>query len=132
MAKVKLVSQITYISTVLDIDTKIMDEIQESINNFVMGVKVGSKHWISKDLLYEHTTKGGFGIIKLNDFCQAIKCSWAKRYCIDNLDDLWAEQLDNFFNLTPDTRKNILSYGPERFNKIINSHIPASFRHTKM
>jgi hypothetical protein len=125
IAKVKLVSQITYISTVLDIDTKIIDEIQDLINNFVMGVKTGSKHWISKDLLYEHTTKGGFGIIKLNDFCDAIKVSWVKRYCIDALDDHWADIIDTAFNLTPDTRKDILTYGPERFNTIINNRIPA-------
>jgi hypothetical protein len=118
IAKVKLISQITYISTVLDIDDKIMDEIQELINNFVMGVKANSKHWISKDLLYEHTSKGGFGIIRLKDFCQAIKCSWVKRYCIDNIDDHWADKLDNIFNTTPDTRKNNLLFGPEHTHQL--------------
>ena len=38
IAKVKLVSQITYIATVLDINYTFLDEIQELINNFVMGI----------------------------------------------------------------------------------------------
>ena len=87
IAKVKLFSQITYISTVLDIPNTLLDEIQELINNFVMGIKSENKHWISKDLLYTPSSKGGFGIIRLHDFTKAIKCSWVKRYCTDMLDD---------------------------------------------
>ena len=90
-----------------------------------MGIKAENKHWISKDLLYTPTTKGGFGIIRLHDFTQAIKCSWVKRYCIDKLDDHWADKLDTFFNLTPDTRHLITKFGPERFNLIISKKIPA-------
>ena len=75
IAKVKLVSQITYIATVLDINYTLLDEIQELINNFVMGIKAENKHWISKDLLYTPTSKGGFGIIRIHDFVKAIKCS---------------------------------------------------------
>ena len=124
ISKVKLVSQITYISTVLDIPNTILDEIQELINNFVMGIKSENKHWISKDLLYTPSSKGGFGIIRLHDFTKAIKCSWVKRYCIDKLDDHWADKLDTFFNLTPDTRFKITKFGPERFNSIINEKFP--------
>ena len=57
----------------------------ELINNFVMGIKAENRNWISKDLLYTPTSKGGFGIIRLHDFTKAIKCSWVKRYCIDKL-----------------------------------------------
>ena len=125
ISKVKLVSQITYIATVLDTHNTLLDEIQELINNFVMGIKAENKHWISKDLLYTPTSKGGFGLIRLNDFTKAIKCSWVKRYCIDKLDDHWADKLDTILNLTPDTRYQITQYGPERFNSIINQQIPA-------
>ena len=124
IAKVKLVSQLTYISTVLDPNHTLLDEIQELINNFVMGHKAQNKHWISKDLLYTSTCKGGFGIIQLHNFTKAIKCSWVKRYCINKLDDHWADKLDSFFNITPDTRHTITKFGPERFNPIINEHIP--------
>ena len=111
-------------ATVLDIDTKIIDTIQDMINSFVLDIKPGGRHWISKDLLYEPTKKGGFGIIKLADFTRAIKCSWIKRYCVDQLDDHLADLLDKHFSLTPNTRKNILTYGPERFNEIIIKNIP--------
>ena len=124
IAKTKLTPQLTYVATVLDIDTKIIDTIQDMINSFVLDIKPGGRHWISKDLLYEPTKKGGFGIIKLADFTRAIKCSWIKRYCVDQLDDHWADLLDKHFSLTPNTRKNILTYGPERFNDIIKKNHP--------
>ena len=94
------------------------------INAFVMGIKPGGKHWISKDLLYTPTSKGGLGLIRLEDFISAIKCSWVKRFCIDKLDDHWADLLDGFFNTVPDTRHTILQFGPERFNKLISLKIP--------
>ena len=120
IAKSKLTPQLTYIATVLDIDPKILNTIQDMINAFVLGIKLGGRHWISKDLLYAPTKNGGFGIINLHHFTQAIKCSWIKRYCIDNLDDHWADLLDKHFNITRESRTSILAYGPERFNKRIN------------
>ena len=89
-----------------------------------MDIKPGGRHWITKKLLYESTQRGGFGIINLTDFTKAIKCSWVKRYCVDKLDDHWADLLDTFFNLTPDTRHELLAYGPECFNVIIKKIIP--------
>ena len=99
--------------------------MQELINNYVMGIKAENRHWISKDLLYTPTCKGGLGLIRLHDFTTAIKCSWVKRYCIDKLDDHWADKLDTLLHLTPHTRNIITKYGPERFNYIINLKIPA-------
>ena len=64
-------------ATVLDIDTQIIDTIQDMINSFVLDIKPGGRHWISKDFLDKH------------------------------------------FSPTPNTRKNILTYGPEHFNEII-------------
>ena len=104
-----------YISTVLTPNINILNEIQVMINNFVMGIKENSKNWISKDLLYTQTSKGGCGMIKLEDFMKAIKVAWIKRYCIDMIDDHWADILDIFFNLIPDTRHTISKFGPERF-----------------
>ena len=124
IAKVKLVSQLTFVSTVLDTKHSIINEIQDLINNFVMGIKAGGRHWISKDLIYTPTKQGGLGVIFLEDFIKAIKCSWVKRYCIDLLDDHWADILDSIFKLTPETRHTILKYGAERFNKIKNMKIP--------
>ena len=47
-----------------------------------------------------------------------------KRYCIDKLDDHWADKLDTFFNVTHNTRHNVLKFGPERFNKLIAKKMP--------
>ena len=100
-----------------------------------MGIRSENRHWISKELLYTPTCRGGFGIIRVHDFIKAIKCSWIKRYCVDKLNDHWADILDTFFNLTPDTRHTINKFCPERFNSIIHKKIPgllaASSLHTK-
>ena len=124
IAKTKLVSQITYISTVLTPNTATIAEIQTLINNFVMGIESRNKHWINKDIIYTHTSKGDFGMIRLESFIKAIKISWIKRYCVDRIDDNWADIIDNFFQISPDTRHKILSFGPERLNKIIKADIP--------
>ena len=124
ISKTKLTPQITYVATVLEMDEKTLDSIQEIINSFVLNIKPGGRHWISKDLLYEPTKNGGFGIINLKDFTKAIKCSWIKRYTIDKLDDHWADLLDTLLDKTPDTRAEILNYGPERFNQLIKLNLP--------
>ena len=63
-------------------------------------------------------------MIKIADFTNAIKVSWIKRYTVDKIDDNWADMIDNYLDLTPDTRHKIHQYGPERFNNIIKEDIP--------
>ena len=124
IAKTKLVSQITYISIVLTPNSATIAEMQSLINNFVMGIESQNKHWINKDIMYTHISKGGFGMIRLESFIKAIKVSWIKRYSIDLIDDNWADIIDSFFHITPNTRHIIHNFGPERFNKIIKADIP--------
>ena len=124
IAKTKLVSQITYISTVLTPNSATIADLQTLINNFVMGIESHNKHWINKDIIYTSTSRGGFGMIRLESFMKAIKVSWIKRYCVDKIDDNWADIIDSFFKITPDTRHTINNFGPERFNKIIKADIP--------
>ena len=124
IAKTKLVSQMTYVSTVLTPNTATIAELHTLINNFVMGIENNKKHWINKDLMYTHTSKGGLGMIQLETFIKAIKVSWIKRYSVDLIDDNWADIIDTFFQITPDTRHTIHNFGPERFNKIIKANIP--------
>ena len=78
-----------------------------------MGIESHNKHWINKDLIYTPISQGGFGLIRLDSFTNAIKVSWIKRYTIDKIDDNWADIIDNFFQLTSDTRHTIHSFGPE-------------------
>ena len=124
IAKTKLVSQITYISTVLTPNSATIADLQTLINNFVMGIESHNKHWINKDIIYTSTSRGGFGMIRLESFMKAIKVSWIKRYCVDKIDDNWADIIDSFFKITPDTRHTINNFGPERFNKILKADIP--------
>ena len=63
-------------------------------------------------------------MIRLESFVKAIKVSWIKRYSMDKIDDNWADMIDTFLHLTPDTRHTIHKFGPERFNKIIKADIP--------
>ena len=74
--------------------------------------------------MYTHTSQGGFGMIRLENFMKAIKVYWIKRYSIDKIDDNWADIIDSFYQLSPDTRHTIHNFGPERFNKIIKANIP--------
>ena len=97
IAKTKLISQITFISTVLTPSTNTITELQLMINNFVMGIEAKTKNWINKDLIYTHTSQGGLGMRRLDDFTKAIKVSWIKRYSIDKIDDYWADMIDTFF-----------------------------------
>ena len=124
ITKTKLISQITYISTVLTPNQTAIHEMQTMINNFVMGIDNKSKNWISRDTMYTPIAQGGIGMIKLDDFMKAIKVSWIKRYSIDKINDNWADIIDDFLHISPDTRHIIHKYGPERFNKIISADIP--------
>ena len=83
IAKTKLISQIIYISTVLTPKTATIAEIQTLINNFVMGIESNSKHWISKETIYSHTTKGGFGMILARATSKQIYCSFSDQISSD-------------------------------------------------
>ena len=78
IAKVKLVSQLTYISSVLDIPKDFINKTQTLIDEFVMGIKKGGRHWLGKGILYTHPKKGGIGMIDIHEFVTSIKCSWIK------------------------------------------------------
>jgi hypothetical protein len=124
-AKTMLISQITYISTVLTPNAKKLEEIQLHINNYVMNITHTSRNWINSELLYTSTKQGGMGMVQLTDFLTSIKCSCLRRYSIENLNDHWADKIDSFFGLTYETRHTIMNFGPEKFNSIIKAKIPA-------
>ena len=60
-------------------------------------------------------------MIRLESFMKVIKVSWIKRYSVDRIDDHWADMIDTFLKITPDTRHTIHDFGTERFNKIIKA-----------
>ena len=55
-------------------------------------------------MLYIPTDRGGPGMIRLTNFCHAIKVSWVRSYAIDKIYDHWAEMVDTHFFLTSDMK----------------------------
>ena len=124
VAKTKMVSQLTYVATVLDIPEKLIKTLQTQIDDYVLGVKPGGRKWMNPHTLYAHTSEGGLGMISLKHFIPALKTSWIRRYVIDKIDDHWADMVDSFLKISRENRDEILEYGPEKFNGIIKACLP--------
>ena len=56
IAKTKMVSQLTYVATVLDIPDDIVKEIQGQIDDYVLGIKPGGRKWMNHQTLYSHSS----------------------------------------------------------------------------
>ena len=89
VAKSLLLSQYTYVATILDSnDKKITDKIQSQINLFVYSNKVSvkdnpnCKKWVPEDICHSGKPIGGFRMIKIADFFQSLRLSWIRRYTI--------------------------------------------------
>ena len=85
ITKSLLLSQYTYIASVLEMPVKMFEKIQSNLNAFIFTNKVNKvenkfQPWVSKDDIYRGKSEGGFGMIRVNHFFQALKCSWIKRY----------------------------------------------------
>ena len=110
IAKSVLISQYTYIITILDLnDKERLNKIQYIIDNFIAYNRFETinrrKLWISKEMLYSSLNDGGFNMIKIKDFFLALKVSWIHRY-INGLEDHWTDLI----NMKPDLRKeNLIS-----------------------
>ena len=52
----------------LNIPKDFINKTQTLIDEFVMGIKKGGRHWIGKDILYTHPKKGGIGMIDIHEF----------------------------------------------------------------
>merc|ERR1712055_485052 len=79
--------------------------------------------------MYSKTKAGGFNMLKLRDFFDAIKINWIKRY-VDGIDDHWADLLDQNLNLNINNRHNLLCLGAEnpKINSIIKKDLPGISR----
>merc|ERR1712215_71318 len=134
VAKSLLLSQYTYVATILDsYDKKITDKIQAQINLFVYNNKVGRKEnpnfkkWVPEDIYHGCKPIGGFKIIKINDFFQSLRLSWIRRYAIGNgqpLMDHWCDILDMILDVTPQERMSIINRGSEFLTKNVFKSYP--------
>ena len=70
ISKSLLVSQYTYIVSVIDLKESPIKKAQTAINNYIMNVKEGDKPWISKSKIYQPINKGGLNCIELESFFQ--------------------------------------------------------------
>ena len=119
ISKCLLVSQYTYIASIIPLKEEQIEEAQEAINNYIMNINSNNKNWISKEKIYAPIKKGGLNCIKLDDFFHAIRINWMHRYISQSYDDFWTSILDNLLGVTKTSRKTILHWGPEEFNRPI-------------
>ena len=129
ITKSLLLSQYTYVASVLDMPVKMFEKIQSNLNAFIFTNKVNKventfQPWVSNDVLYKENSERGFGMMRVDHFFQALKCSWIKRYVVNAVDDYWGDLLDIHLNLTSDTREDLLLWGAEKLNGTINKKIP--------
>ena len=76
ISKTFLISQLSYLLSVLDCPEPVLKRIQHKIDSFIMK---SSKPWMSKERLYQPVEKGGLGAINLTNFSTSLKMSWARR-----------------------------------------------------
>jgi hypothetical protein len=95
VAKTLMLSRLGYLGAFLDPDQAQLTEIKKLIYGFVKG-----KLNVSNDRVTATVSLGGLGMIDIDDYLIALKCSWIRRAGI-NKDDLWSYCLDrlNFTNL---------------------------------
>ena len=92
---------------------------QEAINNYIMNIGSTNRKWISKDKMYAPINKGGLNCINLTDFFHSIRINWMHRYVCQNYDDFWTTLLDQLLDIDKHSRRKILKWGPEEFNRPI-------------
>ena len=85
VAKSIILSQFTYVMSVLDLKKSQIDQIQQLIDTFIMynsyfsqGAK--KKAWKKDTILHGPKHLGGLGGIKVDDFIHGLNVSWIHRY----------------------------------------------------
>ena len=76
ISKTFLVSQLSYLLSVLECPEPILNRLQLNINKFILK---SATPWIAKDRIYLPMSKGGLGAINLKSFSSSLKFSWARR-----------------------------------------------------
>ena len=76
-------------------------------------------------MIYAPIKEGGFNMVNIKNFFQALRINWIRRY-IHGLDDHWADMLDEQLKCDINSRDKLLKLGAEHpsINKIINLKLP--------
>ena len=129
VTKALLLSQYTYVATVLDLTQKEVEYIQSILDNFILynsflnhGHK--SRYWINQDIMYSNKVQGGLNAIRVSDFLLSLKVSWMHRYVIKSVNDHWCDQLDNILGLNIVTREDILHWGISKWEDVLQTNMP--------
>ena len=125
VAKSLLLSQYTYVATILDSNNKnLTDKIQAQIDYFIFHNKIGSvgnpnfKRRVRKDIYHGYKADGGFNMINVSTFFQSIRLSWLRRYTYGTgpantepkpLVDHWCDLLDGVLGVNPPERQSVLN-----------------------
>ena len=127
VAKALLLSQYTYIATVLDLSMKEIEYIQSILDNFILynsflnhGHK--SRYWINQDILYGNKNLGGLNAIRVSDFILSLKTSWMHRYAVAKVNDHWCDQLDTILGVNSITREDFLHWGSAKWEHTLQNN----------
>jgi len=112
---------------VLDPSDKTYETINRLIRNFVNAgtTKPSTKNkWIHQDILYGPKYEGGVNFINARSFILSLKISWVKRYASDNLDDHWAEIINEKLRVKRSNRNQVLNWGTQALTDLVYSGLP--------
>ena len=99
ITKSLLLSQYTYLGSMLDMTDSQLEKIQNQLNHFVLentdssDVNEKSNNWIKADLLYAPADKGGRNLINVRHYFKGLKLSWLRRYAFLKYDEHWYDYL---------------------------------------
>merc|ERR1711867_112737 len=129
VAKALLLSQYTYVATVLDLSQKESEYIQSILDNFILynsflnhGHK--SRYLINQDILYGNKNLGGFNAIRFSDFLLSLKTSWIHRYAVTKVCDHWCDKLDKMLGVNSITRGDLLHWGSAKWQHVLDKNYP--------
>jgi hypothetical protein len=105
VAKTLMLSQISYIGSLIQPTPQQLELIQTIINNFVKG-----NLRIAKNNIVTSLEKGGIGMIDVQEFLIGLQCSWFKR-CYNSTIDSWRTDLNVL------TQGNVLTANPDRIDE---------------
>ena len=71
-----LVSQYTYVASILPLSAEQTEKAQDAINDYIMNIGTANRKWISKDKIYAPINKGGLNCINLTDFFHSIRINF--------------------------------------------------------
>jgi hypothetical protein len=89
VAKCLMLSQLSYLGSILDPEPEQLSIMQEIIDSFIVANMKFSKNYVNVSV-----RKGGLGMIDLTEYLIGLKCSWIKR-CNNNIIDIWRNELND-------------------------------------